>query len=231
MNDDRFNGKERAALFTLLAEGRQVSNTELKELTGFVLDGPERRNLNALKLVKSERPVRGRAYFHTITPAGRDWCATELGSPRRTGAKTIEGALYVMLSGLGRYLDAAGLNLADIFPSNDGGNSRDVGRHSATAAETGAETTGDPAEVEARILSAYRSLAQRPAQFVKLAVLRPHAAGIPPADIDSALARMYRAQRVNLIPHSSPQLVTDEDRRAALRIGGEDKHLIAEVSR
>lgn len=229
MNDDRFNGKERAALFALLAEARRVSNTELREIAGFVLDGDERRNLNALDLVRSDQPVRGRAFFHEITPAGREWCATELGSPRRTGAKTMEGALYVMLSGLGRYLDAAGLKLTDVFPPEDDGHGGSTDDQSATAAGTGTEIPGDP--VEARILSAYRSLAQRPAQFVKLAVLRPQAADIPSADIDSALARMYRAQRVNLIPHSSPQLVTEEDRQAALRIGGEDKHLIAEVSR
>jgi hypothetical protein len=42
---------------------------------------------------------------------------------------------------------------------------------------------------------------------------------------------MYRAQRVNLIPQSSPRALSDVDREAVLRIGGQDKHLMSEVLR
>ena len=68
--------KERAVLFALMGEAREISNPELEERAGFRLDGKERRRLNNLKLVDS-RMVR-RAYVHELTDAGWHWCATEL---------------------------------------------------------------------------------------------------------------------------------------------------------
>jgi hypothetical protein len=53
MLPDELSSKERAAMFALLAEARQLSNPELKERVGFPLDGKERRKLNDLKLVES----------------------------------------------------------------------------------------------------------------------------------------------------------------------------------
>jgi hypothetical protein len=41
---------------------------------------------------------------------------------------------------------------------------------------------------------------------------------------------MYRTQQVNLVPQSNQQALTKADRDAALRIGGEAKHMIS-VSR
>jgi hypothetical protein len=38
---------------------------------------------------------------------------------------------------------------------------------------------------------------------------------------------MYRAQRVNLVPQDNQQALTDADRQAALRVGGEFKHLLS----
>jgi hypothetical protein len=42
---------------------------------------------------------------------------------------------------------------------------------------------------------------------------------------------MYRSQRINLIPQSSPRALSAEDREAAICIGGQDKHLMSEVLR
>jgi hypothetical protein len=67
------SGKERAALFALLAEARGLANPELEERVGFRLDGEERRRLNNLKLVESRK--NGRAYEHELTDAGYRWCA------------------------------------------------------------------------------------------------------------------------------------------------------------
>jgi hypothetical protein len=62
--------------------------------------------------------------------------------------------------------------------------------------------------------------------FVKISELRAQLPGIPRADLDSALMRMYRSQRANLVPQSNQQALTDADRQAALGIGGELKHLM-----
>jgi hypothetical protein len=57
--------------------------------------------------------------------------------------------------------------------------------------------------------------------------LRDRLSAIARVDLDSALERMYRAQRVNLVPQDNQQALTDADRRSALRIGGEFKHLLS----
>lgn len=71
------SAKERAVLFALMSQAREISNPELEERAGFRLDGKERRRLNRSKLVDSRKA--GRAYAHELTDAGWHWCAT--GSP------------------------------------------------------------------------------------------------------------------------------------------------------
>ncbi|MGH3166487.1 MAG: hypothetical protein ACRDN0_11420 [Trebonia sp.] len=216
MHYDQLSMKERAALFALIAGENPVSNPKLKERVGFTLDGKERRRLNDLKLVESNREP-GRAFVHELTDAGWRWVADELDLPRRAGAGSLESAFHAVLADLGRYLRASGLTLADFFKAS----------HEAASAEAPHE----PADVEDGILSAYRAVAAEPAQFVKLTDLRQRLADVPRAEVDAALDRMYRSRRINLIPESGQRLLTAEDRTAALRIGGEAKHLISEVRR
>jgi hypothetical protein len=217
MHHDQLSVKERAALFALITGAHPLSNPELEERVGFRLDGKERRKLNDLKLVESTKP--GRAFVHELTDAGWRWVADELDLPRRDGAGSLESAFYAVLADLGRYLRASGLSLADFFKA------------SHEAAPTESAVPHESADVEARILSAYHAVAEEPAQFVKLTDLRQRLADVPRADVDAALDRMYRSQRINLIPQSGQRLLTAEDREAALRIGGDNKHLISEVLR
>jgi len=69
---DDLTVRQRAVLFALLGEARQVSNPELEALIGFRLDGKERRNLNDRKLVEST--MVGRAFAHELSDAGWRWC-------------------------------------------------------------------------------------------------------------------------------------------------------------
>ena len=87
MHHDGLSGRERAVLFALLAEARQVSNAELHALIGIRLEGKVRRKLNELKLVESEK--HGRAFVHELSDAGWRWCADELsaGPAGRGGQK------------------------------------------------------------------------------------------------------------------------------------------------
>jgi hypothetical protein len=224
MHYDQLSMKERAALFALVAGTNPVSNPHLRERVGFTLDGKERRRLNELKLVESSREP-GRAFVHELTDAGWRWVAEELDLPRRPGAGSLESAFHAVLADLGRYLRARGLTLADFFKTSYEAAAEDVGEAAA------ADTPREPTDVEAGILSAYRAVATEPAQFVKLADLRLRLAGLPRAEVDAALDRMFRSQRINLIPQSSPRALTEEDREAAFRIGGENKHLVSEVRR
>jgi hypothetical protein len=218
MHHDRLSVKERAALFALITGTNPVSNPELKERVGFTLDGEERRKLNELKLVESTRKP-GRAFVHELTDVGWRWVADELDLPRRTGAGSLESAFHAVLADLGRYLRAGGLTLSDFFKAS----------HETVLEEP--QLPPEPADVEARILSAYHAVATEPAQFVRLAEIRQQLADVPRADVDAALDQMYRSRRINLIPQSGQRLLTAEDREAALRIGGDKKHLISEVLR
>ena len=196
-------------MFALLAEARELSNRDLEERVGFRLDGQERRKLNELKLVRSKKS--GRAYAHELTEAGWRWCNDELSAgpgPGR-GSKDIERALYAILAGLGRYLESTGQSLADIFKRS----------HEVRPLED--------VDIEARIKDEYRSLASEPGDFVKMHELRLRLRDVPRPDVDDALGRMYQEQRINLIPQSNQQTLTDADRESALWVGGEYKHLIS----
>jgi len=210
MQSDDLSVKERAVLFALLGEAREITNPELAERAGFRLDGKERRKLNGLRLVESRRT--GRTYAHELTDAGWHWCAAELSAGLPGKAASMEGALYAVLGGLSRHLDDTGQSLADIFR-----------RRSADEAAP-SHQDGD---VEKLVMEAYHELAAEPGEFVKLRKLRDRLSAIERPELDAALEGMYRAQRVNLIPQANQQALTDADRRSALRVGGEFKHLLS----
>jgi hypothetical protein len=121
----------------------------------------------------------------------------------------MEGALYVVLGGLARYLEYSEQSLADVFQQHD---------------PEAPEKPGDIAEL---IRAAYLRLASEPGKFVKLRELRAELSEVPRSELDSSLEEMYRAQQVNLVPQSNQQALTQADRESALRIGGEAKHMIS----
>jgi hypothetical protein len=217
---DELSVKERAVLFALLGEARQVSNLELETLIGFRLVGPERRRLNDHKLVESTKVARG-AYAHELSDAGWRWCAQDLAAGPASGGSSLERAHYLVFGVFARYLSAAGLSLAEFVTaaprtSRDGGPQparRPRGRHAV--------------DVAALVEAGYRELAPASGEFVRLRELRARLAGVPRHDVDSALAVMFTSQRINLIPQENQQALSAADRESALRIGGENKHLIS----
>lgn len=112
MHRDKLSARARAVLFALLSEARKVSNPELEALIGIRLYGKERRLLNDLKLVESEK--RGRLFVHVLSEAGWRWCADELiAGPDGLGG-SLERSHYLLFGAFARYLSAAGLSLADV---------------------------------------------------------------------------------------------------------------------
>jgi len=206
-------------LFALLGEARQVSNPQLKALIGFPLDGKERRNLNERKLVESVRV--GRAFAHELSDAGWHWCNEDLAAGPAAHGSSLERAHYLVFGVFARYLSAARLSLADV-----------VTAASAKSQESGASAASWPrgrhaVDVTARVAAGYRELAPANGEFVKLRELRERLADIPRPEVDSALAEMFTSQRINLIPQENQQALSTADRESALRIGGENKHLIS----
>ena len=214
MSRDDLTVRQRAVLFALLGEARQVANPELEQLIGVRLDGADRRLLNARKYVESAKV--GRAYVHELSDAGWRWCAQELAASPGERASSLERAHYKVFGLFARHLDAAGLTLADIAgPTPD------------TPASTAANAANSAADLTAFIETGYRSLAATAGEFVSLRELRLRLTDRTRPDVDAALTAMFTAQRVNLIPQSNQQSLSDADREAALRIGGEYKHLIS----
>ncbi|AHC24855.1 MULTISPECIES: hypothetical protein [Mycobacteriaceae] len=191
-------GTERAVLLVLMAQARPVPNADLLAY-GPKLDKRSRDKLNTLDLIESER-VGGR-YVHELTDRGWRLCRDIIAAgapPRSTGpAKT----LYTVLAGLGRYLDTADLSLAELFWP----------KQAPSAAD--------------RITQAYTELAERPGAWVGLRTLRQQLDDV--ADLDDTLTQLYRTGAISLIPEENQKVLTDEDRAAAITIGGQAKHLIA----
>jgi hypothetical protein len=192
-------------MFALLAEAGKVSNTELEQLIGFRLVGEERRRLNDRKYVESDR--QGRSFVHDLSENGWAWCAEDLAAGSGGRDSSLERAHYLVFGVFMRFMSASGLRLASVFGP--------------------ASPSGDATDVAARVEAGYRALAPASGEFVRLRELRLHLADITRTDLDTALAAMFARQRINLIPESHQQALSDADRESALRIGGEYKHLIS----
>jgi hypothetical protein len=201
---------ERSALLALMAEAREVPNPELSRRFGLDLNGAHRRRLNQLDLVSSRRD--GRQYVHELTDKGWRWCADELTGTRPPRSFSAGGALYAVLAGLRRYLDRSSLTLADVF-----------GAGAAAPAVASAPAGVD----EDRIRAAYRDLAREPRAWVSLADLRARLGAAAREDVDAVLRAMSRARTANLVPQANQKILAAADRAAAVRIGGEDCHLIS----
>lgn len=203
---DRLGHKQTAALFTLMALGRKVLNPELKELVGFVLTREEREELNDLGYLTSAQIKKiGRPFAHELTDDGRLWCLGELGAktpPPPRPQSSLVPALYLLVGVLGEDLARRGLRFADIFPCRSG-------------------------SLEDRIRSAYRELAKESRGWVGLKELRPKLGGASASEVDALLKKLSGTGKVHLVPDDNRKALTEADHEAAIRIGGEDNHLIS----
>jgi len=204
-------------MFALLSAARKLSNEELEALIGIRLVGKQRRKLNELKLVESER--RGRWFVHELSDAGWRWCADELAAGPEGRPTSLERSLYMVLGVFERYMTAAGLGLADVASLDL--KARPAGRHKRR------DTAEGDGDLTVRVEHAYRTLAPGRGEFVKLRDVRQRLADIPRPALDATLAAMFTARRVKLVRQSNQQALTPADRDSSLRIGGEHKHLIS----
>ncbi|TDV38653.1 hypothetical protein [Actinophytocola oryzae] len=209
--NDRLGTQHISALFALMGAAREITNTELQELAGFRIDGQLRRTLNERHLVTSTRQGN-RPFVHELTDAGWKRCEAELAGERPEGSGHLGGAFYLVLDGIGRYLRRDNKILADVFQPDAG--EGDPG-----------PTQSDPV-TDATIATLYRQLADKQGDWVRLAQLRPLLNGADRTDVDKLLKTMSKAGRAHLAPNPDRKSVTTADREAAIRIGGEDNHLL-----
>ena len=196
----RLGNPHKSALLALMALAREVPNPELQEIAGFTITGEVRTTLNDDGLVDSRKV--GRAFVHELTEKGWAHCAKELTAdpPARPGP--FGNALYLVLTGLDRYLRRNKLRLADVFQI-------------------------ESPDLEFDIRTAYHKRALKPRDWVRLAEVRPLLNGATKSEVDDVLREMSRAGRAHLAPDSNRKGLTEADHLAAIRVGSEDKHLLA----
>jgi hypothetical protein len=204
--NDRLGTQHITALFALMGVAREISNSELQELAGFKIDGQLRRTLNERHLVTSTRQGN-KPFVHELTDAGWKRCEAELSGDRPDGSGHLGGAFYLVLDGIARFLHRENKVLAQVFQPED------------EAAEPEPVT-------DLKITTLYKQLADKQGDWVRLAELRPLLNGAPRTDVDRVLKNMSRAGQAHLAPDPDRKSLTTADRDAAIRIGGEDNHLL-----
>src|SRR5215469_962883 len=101
------------ALVVLMAEARELSNNDLKELAGFTLTGADNKKLVDLGLVETDKSHR--PYSHQLTDKG--WrVVRELptSTPPKSGGSGIR-SLFTLLANLQRSLDRLQISHAEFF--------------------------------------------------------------------------------------------------------------------
>lgn len=206
MNSDNLTPKEAALLVLLLAENRDLTNTDLKEIYRFELNKQSREKLNRLGYVESTKDGR-QPYVHQLTDAGWARCYEPLNleSPK---ARAQGAALAALMQSVLRHLEARDLSLADFAASSE------------------ASTGSNSDELGERIRLTYRRLAGRPGAFVGIRALRSELADLDRDTLDGALRLLERQGDVSVVPESNQKTLTAADREAALWIGGEHKHFL-----
>ena len=199
---------EYAYLIILKAEDREISNTELHERYEVRLKSPDYEKLNADGYVSSE--TKRRPYRHLITEKGVEALAEPL---------TIDG---------GRLLEGEKRSAGErqLFWAAMVAQQRLITRLLARGNGAPAVAT-EPADLDGRIRVAYTKLVDAPGEWVNLTDLRPLLADVPKGELDEALTRMLDASDVRLEPEPFGHRVGVEERRAAVHIGGEDRHKLA----
>jgi hypothetical protein len=107
---------ERNALLVLMAENRPLrEKADLRIRFGIAMTRKHRESLRKLGLIGTTRGP----FTHSLTRRGWDWANAQTQSERPKGASG-QGALYAVLSAVGRYADRDGITLGQIFQAPDG---------------------------------------------------------------------------------------------------------------
>ncbi|MDR7278005.1 hypothetical protein [Catenuloplanes atrovinosus] len=210
---DSLTASESALLILLMSEAREIPNTELVKDFGVELKKPSRDKLNRLGYLESRK--EGRILVHALGDKGWALMEGDLHFPRSTPRV------------LGAALSAFHAAMRDrVLPKTQ---FQTFGEALAQGSVVPAQRA-EPARADGlteRIREVYASLASDRGAWVSLATLRPHFADVPRAELDEALKRLSREDGVHLAPEDNQKTLTAAEIDAAVRSGGQDKHLLA----
>jgi hypothetical protein len=207
---DSLSPTQRLVLFKLLFTGKTPLQSEIKPK----LMPKQRTELESLGLIRLESRARGRGKQVSLTDKAWEWASENLESDLivpKHATPALE-ALEAVLGRLSSFLRERSLTLPDFF-------------HASTQAEQ--RSALSQPSVEDQIREAYLTLsAGRFSQMVRLADLKQALPEIAPQAIDQALLAMQKKGDVSLQTIESMRQTTEADRRAAIRIQGQDRNLV-----
>jgi len=215
------------ALILLMAEARELTNNDMRDLAGFTLTGADNAKLIKLGFVETDKSHR--PYSHQLTDKGWHYVRelSHADPPKRSGSAVR--SLLVLLTNVHRSLDRLQISQGDFFKRSPA--MATATSESSAVAVPSIGTTLEPAhgstDVEAAIRTAYHELASAPGEWVGLADLRDRLGHIERSDIDDVLRGMVRQSGVRIIPVANTKALQPRDRAAALRIGDEDNHAMS----
>lgn len=195
---EKYATSAKSALMAVMLANREVPNPELKDVYKITLLPRDRDELNRDKLLETVK--EGRRYIHRITDRGIDWCMTHLLEselPARVGPQARVN--QELLRRMIPFLRDRGL-LAEAIRSRG---------------------------LEQLIRQVYLELGDGYQDWVRLAKIRPRLDGADRDEADETLLKMVKDGDTHLVASANRKVLTDEDHTAAIRIGGEDKHLMA----
>jgi hypothetical protein len=221
MIDTQLSLPERAVLLALSTFVGEVSNNDLRERYGFALDGKDRIRLAECGYVSSRRSTElpGRPFVHELTDLGWRRARQEFDAGAPANATKGYRLLYGVLNCFARYMAREDRVLADVVLMGDvdaKGSERSSGVQMP-----------EPIVAETRIRVAYADLVDKPGVPVRLLSMRERLGDLPSEEFDAALIRLAHERGVFLEPEPKLRSLTDADRRAAVRVGGEAKHLLS----
>ncbi len=218
------------ALILLMAEARELTNNDLRDLAGFALTGADNTKLVKLGLVETDKSHR--PYSHQLTDKGWHY-VRELSraEPPKRSSSAVRSFL-VLLANVHRSLDRLQISQADFFkrsqPAASGlAATTELPAMAAQSVEPASQFAHGSTDAEAAIRAAYHDLASAPGGWVGLADLRDHLTHIHRSEFDGALRGMVRQSGVRIIPVANSKALQPRDRAAALRIGDEDNHALS----
>ena len=198
---------ESAILIVLMVKAREVLNTELTRGHGMSVEKDSREKLNDLKLIVSTKV--GSTYSHQLADKGWVYVQEQDLDFVSRSAKAVGIGLELLQKAL----------RDRVLPRSEFANFNEMFGTLAS--------THTPSNLDLRIRHAYAALASEPGAWVGLARLRPFFGDVPRSEVDEALRRLNRASDVNIVPESNQKALRQVDIEAAVRIGDQDKHLLA----
>ena len=196
---EKYTPSARAALMVLL-EKQELPNPVLTKQYKITLGPVDRERLNKDGLLETSKAAR--TYVHRITDKGIEWILTDIvegEAPTRSGP--LARANAELLRHFVRYHRRHG-TLVEVIRSGD-------------------------RTLETLIREVYLDLSAGPQDWIRLARIRPRLDGAEKSEVDETLLKMIKTGTAHLAPDSNRKVLTEADHAAAVRVGGEDKHLLA----